>query len=724
MFCKKISLIPSISTVLKATALSLSSALFFSTASAENKNIVQNGGFEKGTLEHYSPQGTSKVSKVSIVKSPTKSGNFASQYRLEFDQATYEQWKDDEVKRKRLHRSEVTLKDGIGKFQFGKEYTISLDYRYENWVTDATSEIAPFQVHTKPSSWGKIDGVKCRLGSAHSTAPFLMHVQNGKAGFLTYGGKTLWREPIEKKKWLNVRVHFKLSSGSDGFIEAWYNGKKIGRVNGPNGPKYDNCGGLMESPYFKMGVYKSTWKYGATDSKVRELFIDNLKIVDGKSSPAQKDTQKPSTPENLKASSITKTSIKLNWNASSDNIGVNGYEVHYNDKVKMVSGNSTTLTGLTSNVNYSIRVLAKDAAGNKSAFSAPETAVTDAENSAPILAANAGRDKILRCGTIFRTVGNADNGKTATSDNATYRWTTSNGHIRKGANSKIAEVDKAGSYKLTVNKKGSTTVSDTAIITQAKGCVTIPVIYTLNYKAETGGKVTGKTNQKINHGKSGATVTAVAYHGYTFVKWSDGLKTAKRTDKVTGNLSVTAKFSKDVIIIEPPVVTKPKATTLIGPTGNTTDTTPTYSWKAVSGAEWYYLWSRDNKGDISNKWYHKSKLGCENGSGTCSTTPSTALPLGSVRWYVISWNKSGLSPWSKGMRFTVTDPTNPTAIVPDSPENLSEKAPTMPGAPEEATTDTSLETSDKASGGSFGFLILPLALMGLRRRIATLKTKV
>ncbi len=506
----------------------------------------------------------------------------------------------------------------------------------------------------------------------------------------------------------------------------WMNGwepslmnKMVNTTDGCLGSKIDHCanGKLDHDETLEDSISGNT----ASDFQrisFNYKFKHNKPIV---KEHDQMDTEAPSKPEKPKISDITQTSIKINWKASSDNVGVSAYEVNYNGKIKTVSGTGTTLSGLTPNVNYSIKVRAKDAAGNTSAFSNPETAVTNADTStAPVLVANAGSNKLLRCGDAYRTLAKP-NGKTPTSDGATYLWTTSNGQIVGASNAKTVRGSKAGTYKLTVSKKGSQSVSDTAAIIQEKGCVTIPVIYTLSYQAEKGGKIFGETSQKINHGKSGASVTAVANKGYTFVKWSDGLKTAKRTDKASSNVSFTAKFSKNKVV-EPPVTGKPKATTLIGPTGNTTDTTPSYSWNAVSGATWYYLWSRDNQGDISNKWYHKSKLNCE--SGTCSTTPSTELPLGSVRWYVISWNKSGLSPWSKGMRFNVTDPTNPTAIVSDSPENLSEKAPTMPGAPEEATTDSLATSDDKASGGSFGFLLLPLALMGLRRRVATLKTKV
>ncbi len=100
----------------------------------------------------------------------------------------------------------------------------------------------------------------------------------------------------------------------------------------------------------------------------RNPFIDHPEYVSmiwgGGSSPAP-DTQAPTAPTNLTASSITGTSLQLNWSAASDNIGVTAYEVYVNATLR-TSGISLTasVTGLTAGTTYSIFVKAKDAAGN------------------------------------------------------------------------------------------------------------------------------------------------------------------------------------------------------------------------------------------------------------------------------------------------------------------------------------------------------------------------
>ena len=65
----------------------------------------------------------------------------------------------------------------------------------------------------------------------------------------------------------------------------------------------------------------------------------------------------------------------------------------------------------------------------------------------------------------------------------------------------------------------------------------------LIYKAGPGGSIIGETSQTVPDGESGTAVTAVPEEGYEFVRWSDGVQTATRTDdNVTADISVTAEF--------------------------------------------------------------------------------------------------------------------------------------------------------------------------------------
>lgn len=99
----------------------------------------------------------------------------------------------------------------------------------------------------------------------------------------------------------------------------------------------------------------------------RNPFIDHPEYVGMIWGGAAPDTQAPTAPTNLVASTITTTSLQLNWSASTDNIGVTGYDVYMNGTLKTsVTTTTASITGLTAATTYSFYVKAKDAAGNSS----------------------------------------------------------------------------------------------------------------------------------------------------------------------------------------------------------------------------------------------------------------------------------------------------------------------------------------------------------------------
>ncbi|WP_119789497.1 fibronectin type III domain-containing protein [Flavobacterium anhuiense] len=81
------------------------------------------------------------------------------------------------------------------------------------------------------------------------------------------------------------------------------------------------------------------------------------------------DTQKPTSPTSLTASNIGTTTLTLNWNASTDNVGVTGYLVYKDNGNTLLAelGKDVltyNVTGLSPNTNYNFQVKAKDATGN------------------------------------------------------------------------------------------------------------------------------------------------------------------------------------------------------------------------------------------------------------------------------------------------------------------------------------------------------------------------
>jgi chitinase len=89
-------------------------------------------------------------------------------------------------------------------------------------------------------------------------------------------------------------------------------------------------------------------------------------------SPVSNDNQAPSVPASLRSTGSTSTSVSLAWNASTDNVGVTGYEVFVGSATTAAAtatGTSATVSGLSANTTYSFTVKARDAAGNRSAAS-------------------------------------------------------------------------------------------------------------------------------------------------------------------------------------------------------------------------------------------------------------------------------------------------------------------------------------------------------------------
>jgi chitodextrinase len=83
--------------------------------------------------------------------------------------------------------------------------------------------------------------------------------------------------------------------------------------------------------------------------------------------PAPIDTTAPSVPANLVASAITQTTLTLSWQASTDAVGVTGYNVFLDNSLIGTSvTTSTSILGLLANTTYTFKVSAFDAATNES----------------------------------------------------------------------------------------------------------------------------------------------------------------------------------------------------------------------------------------------------------------------------------------------------------------------------------------------------------------------
>lgn len=74
--------------------------------------------------------------------------------------------------------------------------------------------------------------------------------------------------------------------------------------------------------------------------------------------------------------------------------------------------------------------------------------------------------------------------------------------------------------------------------------------YTLTYTAGTNGSINGEASQRISHGNNGSEVEAIPAINYRFVKWSDGVSTAIRSERnVTMDVSVQAEFALKTYLV-------------------------------------------------------------------------------------------------------------------------------------------------------------------------------
>jgi chitinase len=91
------------------------------------------------------------------------------------------------------------------------------------------------------------------------------------------------------------------------------------------------------------------------------------------------DTTAPTVPANLGVTGTTTSSVSLAWTASTDNVGVTGYQVFRNGtNVATITGSTYTDSGLAASTAYTYTVKARDAAGNVSTASNQVTGTTQA----------------------------------------------------------------------------------------------------------------------------------------------------------------------------------------------------------------------------------------------------------------------------------------------------------------------------------------------------------
>ena len=147
----------------------------------------------------------------------------------------------------------------------------------------------------------------------------------------------------------------------------------------------------MDTNPFRSGI--NTLRMGGQGRGGANRFIngtlDEMRIYDKALTEAQvqsdmntpiigtQDASPPSVPTKVAAVAVSSTQINLAWMASTDNVGVAGYNV-FRGGVRVATPTITSFSdiGLTPSTSYTYMVSAFDAAGNVSPLSIAASAVT------------------------------------------------------------------------------------------------------------------------------------------------------------------------------------------------------------------------------------------------------------------------------------------------------------------------------------------------------------
>ena len=146
----------------------------------------------------------------------------------------------------------------------------------------------------------------------------------------------------------------------------------------PMGPSVGSSGPVDKDQWVSVDVTQAVQAGGPVSFAITNPQASPLVLASREDAPEapvlvvqtdSTDTTDPSAPSGLAVGSTTQSSIALSWTASTDNVGVAGYNVYVgSSKVNgsPVTGTSYTFGGLSCGTGYTLGVEAFDAAGNVS----------------------------------------------------------------------------------------------------------------------------------------------------------------------------------------------------------------------------------------------------------------------------------------------------------------------------------------------------------------------
>lgn len=185
------------------------------------------------------------------------------------------------------------------------------------------------------------------------------------------------------------------------------------------------------------------------------------------------DASAPITPGNLAASNVGEQSLTLSWTASTDDIGVTGYDI-YNGAILI--GSTTTellynVTGLTAQTAYIFYVKAKDASGKFSSPASLDVSTSDSDNTPPSAPTALSSTNITFSGFTLSWTESTDNVGVVSYE--VFRGTTSCG-TATGTTLAVSGLNESTTYSMTVIAKDA--AGNTSIASEPLDVTTIAYV--------------------------------------------------------------------------------------------------------------------------------------------------------------------------------------------------------------------------------------------------------
>jgi chitodextrinase len=227
---------------------------------------------------------------------------------------------------------------------------------------------------------------------------------------------------VSKGAWHSLQTHVSIDpAGGNGLVEMWFDGIQVmantAAQSSGDGALLPPTNGSTQSPDPRLNpdVPLATLSRSeplgnapvariqlgdSTVGRTYDIAFDNVSAAPFYLNPG--DITPPSTPANFSATASSPIVVDLTWSASTDNVGVTGYDIFRNGSLAASLGAVTSFsdTGLTPATSYQYQIRARDAAENISPASALVSISTPVDTTPPVVSITAPTSGSVLAGTI------------------------------------------------------------------------------------------------------------------------------------------------------------------------------------------------------------------------------------------------------------------------------------------------------------------------------------